>query len=201
VAVHAAPAIDINDAALLDESAGDKLVQRLDDPDVATSLSLILDHADLLAMAVVAVDGFLRRADVIGESVASSFAEVRQVAAANSQSGRLPKIDVAALGDTVTRLTSAAVDATPALDRLLHSALIDPQTADFLALAGDALLEGKQAAEADPRGPKGVFGLMRVAKDPDVARGLGFMIQVARAFGKRLDPKAQGPTAARHSAP
>ncbi|CDO05860.1 DUF1641 domain-containing protein [Mycolicibacterium cosmeticum] len=199
MAVHAAPAIGIDDVEFLGESAGDKLVQRLDDPQVATSLSLILDHADLLAMAVVAIDGLLRRADVIGDSVASSFAEVRQVAAANTQNRPLPKIDVAALSDTVTRLTSAAVDATPALDRLLHSALIDPQTADFLALAGDALLEGKQAAESDPRGPKGVFALMRVAKDPDVSRGLGFMIQVARAFGKRLDPKAQEPTVARHS--
>lgn len=200
MAVHAAPAIGIDDVEFLGESAGDKLVQRLDDPQIATSLSLILDHADLLATAVVAIDGFLRRADVIGDSVASSFAEVRQ-AAAGSRNRPLPTIDLAALSDTVTRLTAAAVEATPALDRLLHSALIDPQTADFLAVAGDALLEGKLAAESDPRGPKGVFALMRVAKDPDVSRGLGFMIQVARAFGKRLDPKAREAAGARYSAP
>lgn len=200
MAVHAAPTIGIDDVEFLGESAGDRLVQRLDDPEVAASLAQILDHADLLATAVVAIDALLRRADVIGESVASSFAEARQVAAASTQNRSLPKIDIAAVSDTVTRFTAAAVDATPALDRLLHSALVDPQTADFLALAGDALLEGKQAAESDPRGPKGVFALMRVAKDPDVSRGLGFMIQVARAFGKRLGPEAKEATGARHSA-
>ncbi|UNB49921.1 DUF1641 domain-containing protein [Mycolicibacterium sp. YH-1] len=201
MAVHAALATGIDEAELLTESPGDRLIQRLDDPGVASSLSLILDHADLLAVVIVAVDGLLRRADVIGDSVSASVGEARQVIAAANGQRSFPQVDIAALSETVKRLTAAAVDATPALDRLLHSSLTDPQTADFLAQAGDALLEGREAAEADPRGPRGVFALMRVTKDPDVSRGLGFMIQVARAFGKRLATPADEQHNPRHPAP
>lgn len=192
MAVHAALAPDTGEADLLAETPGDRLIQRLDDPGVASSLSLILDHADLLAILIVSIDGLVRRAEVIGDSVSATVADARQGLTAAKGQRSFPEVDVAALTDTVTRLAASAIDAAPALDRLLHSALIDPQTADVLAQAGDALLEGKQAAEADPRGPKGVFGLMRITKDPDVSRGLGFMIQVARAFGKRLAPPAGG---------
>src|SRR4029453_3932854 len=157
---------------------------------------------DLLATIIVGLDGLLRRAEVIGDNVASGVAEVRDLAAAGNGQRPWPSVDLAALSGSVTRLSAAVVDATPALDRLLHSPLTDPQTAEVLAEIGEALLEGKRAAAADPRGPKGVFALMRVTKDPDISRGLGFMIQIARAFGKRLappEPSKEGGTA-RHAA-
>lgn len=175
----------------IEVSPGDDLIQRLDDPQIASSLAVILDHADLLATLISGLDGLLRRADVIGDSLASGVNEIRDLAAASNGQRPWPSIDVAALSDSVTRLSAAVVDATPTLDRLLHSSLTDPQTADVLAEVGEALLEGKRAAAEDPRGPKGVFALMRVTKDPDVSRGLGFMIQIARAFGRRLAPPEQ----------
>jgi uncharacterized protein DUF1641 len=201
VAAHASLIDSFDTDALVAESPGDEVIARLDDPGIASSLSLILDHADLLATIIVGLDGLLRRADVIGDNLASGVAEVRNLAAAGNGQRPWPSVDLAALSDTITRLSAAAVDATPALDRLLRSPLTDPQTADVLAEIGHALLEGKQAAAADPRGPKGVFALMRVTKDPDVSRGLGFMIQIARAFGRRLappEPPKKGGTA-RHA--
>ncbi|MEE6140227.1 DUF1641 domain-containing protein [Mycobacterium sp. 050128] len=198
---HASLIESLDTDAFVAESPGDEVIARLDDPAIASSLSLILDHADLLATIVVGLDGLLRRAEVIGDSVASGVAEIREVAVARGSQQTWPSIDLAALSDTATRLSAAVVDATPALDRLLHSPLTDPQTAEILADVGEALLEGKRAADADPRGPKGVFALMRVAKDPDVSRGLGFMIQIARAFGRRLAPPEPPKKAAgRHAA-
>lgn len=170
--------------ALVDDSPGDDLVARLDDPKIASSISLILDHADLLATIIVGLDGMLRRADVIGDNLAASVAEVKGLAV--NRDRPWPSVDLAGLSDTVTRLSSAAVDAGPAIERLLRSPMTDVKTADVLADLGEALLEGRDAAAADPRGPKGIFALMRVAKDPDVSRGLGFMIHIARAFGQRL---------------
>lgn len=202
MSAHASLIESTESDAFIAESPGDEVIAHLDDPAIASSLSLILEHADLLATIIVGLDGLLRRADVIGDNVASGIAEIRDVAASSSGQQFWPSIDLAALSDTATRLSAAVVDATPALDRLLHSPLTDPQTAELLAEVGEALLEGKRAAAADPRGPKGVFALMRVTKDPDVSRGLGFMIQIARAFGKRLappeSPKKGG--SARHAA-
>jgi hypothetical protein len=202
VAAHASLIESLDTDALIAESPGDEVIARLDDPKIASSLSLILDHADLLATLIVGLDGLLRRADVIGDSVAAGVAEVRGIAANGDTQRPWPKVDLAAISDTITRLSAAAVDATPAIDRLLHSPLADPQTADVLGQVGEALLEGKQAAAADPRGPKGVFALMRVTKDPDVSRGLGFMIHIARAFGRQLAPPEpdKNTGAPRHSA-
>jgi len=78
------------------------------------------------------------------------------------------------------------VQATPALNTILHSKLIDPQAVAILAELGEALVDGKAAAEVNPGGPKGLLGLWRVSKEKDVNRGLGFLVQVARAFGRRL---------------
>ncbi len=185
MAAHGSLIATLESDELVDGSPGDDLIARLDDPQIASSISLILDHADLLATIIVGLDGMLRRADVIGDNVASSVADLRNAASTNGEP-QWPNVDVASVSQTVSRLSSAVVDATPAIDRLLHSPLTDVRTAEVLADIGEALLEGRQAAAADPRGPRGVFALMRVAKDPDVSRGLGFMIHIARAFGQRL---------------
>lgn len=185
MAPNGSPIATLESDDLVGESPGDDLIARLDDPQIASSISLILDHADLLATLVAGLDGLLRRADVISDNVAAGVAEIRDAASTNGRPS-LPTVDLTAASDAVTRLSAAAIDATPAIDRLLHSPLTDVRTAEVLADIGEALLAGRQAAAADPRGPKGIFALMRVAKDPDVSRGLGFMIHIARAFGQRL---------------
>jgi len=201
VAANASLIDSLDPDELIAESPGDEILARLDDPRVASSLSLILDHADLLAIIVVGLDGLVRRAEVIGDNLDSAVTEVRDVAATSSSQRSWPDVDIAAISDSITRLSSAAIDATPAFERLLRSPLTDPQTAEVLAQVGEALLEGKHAADADPRGPKGVFALMRLTKDPDVSRGLGFMIQIARAFGKKLAQSAPDTSStARHAA-
>jgi hypothetical protein len=202
VAAHGSLIATFDSDELVEESPGDEVVARLDDPRIASSISLILDHADLLATIIVGLDGMLRRADVIGDNLAAGVAEVKELAGSGQRPWPWPSIDLAALSDTITRLSTAAVDAGPAIERLLHSPLTDVKTADVLADLGEALLEGREAAAADPRGPKGIFALMRVAKDPDVSRGLGFMIHIARAFGQRLAASETVPasTNGRHAA-
>lgn len=186
MAAHASLIEGFDTDAVLAESPGDEVIAALEDPRIAASLSVILEHADLLATIVVGLDGLVRRAEVIGDNVATGVAEIREVAASASGQQPWPSVDLAALSASVSRLSAAVVDATPGLERLLRSPLADPETVEIIADVGEALLEGKRAADADPRGPRGVFALMRVAKDPDVSRGLGFMIQIARAFGRRL---------------
>ncbi|KQH75982.1 hypothetical protein AO501_18270 [Mycobacterium gordonae] len=171
-------------------SPGDQLRDRLDDPAIAASLNSLLDHADLLAILVTGLDGFVRRGDQISESVASAVGEIRgaslTVPGFDQVKAELGSVDVQALAATLASLASALVAAAPTLNKILNSPLVDPQAADVLAELGEALVEGKAAAAADPGGPKGLFGLWRVSKDKDINRGLGFLIQVARAFGRQL---------------
>lgn len=173
-------------------SPADQLRERLDDPAVAESLNNLLDHADLLAILLTGLDGFVRRGDQITGTVASALDELRAGASSASLpsfdgvAAELRSVDVQALAASLSSLTAALVAATPTLNRLLQSPLTDPKAADVLAELGQALIDGKAAAAADPGGPRGLFGLWRVSKDKDVNRGLGFLVQVARAFGKHL---------------
>lgn len=169
-------------------SAADALRDRLDDPRIAESLISLLDHADLLAIIVAGLDGFIRRGEEIGESLLSAVDEFNGTSLTGAIPGvaSLKDVDLQALAGSLASLSGALVGATPALNTLLTSRLTDPHAAEVLALLGQALVEGKAAADADPGGPKGMFGLWRATKDKDITRGLGFMIQVARAFGRRL---------------
>jgi hypothetical protein len=173
-------------------SPGDQLRDRLDDPAVAESLNTLLDHADLLAILVTGLDGFVRRGDEISESLSSTVGELRaasQSAASRGLDGvrsELRSVDLPSLAASLSSLASALVDAAPALNKLLRSPLTDPQAVDVLAELGQALVEGKAAAAADPGGPKGLMGLWRVTKDKDIRRGTGFLVQVARAFGRHI---------------
>lgn len=180
-------------------SPGDELAARLDDPRIRSSLTQILDHADMLATMVVAVDGLLRRAEVISDSLSSGVAEIRDAVAGPAGSAPWSGIDVAAVSQNATRLSSALVAGLPAVERVLRSPLADPKTADLLANMGEALLQGQQAAAADRHAPRGVFALLRAARDPDVSRGLGFMIQIARAFGRQLATSPASATGPRRS--
>lgn len=177
----------------IDVSPADRLRERLDDPAVAASLNSLLDHADLLAVLVTGLDGLVRRGDEISESLSSAVGELRGPAASladlpglSEARAELRGIDVQSLAVSFAALSAALVDAMPALNKILHSPLVDPEAAEVMAGLGKALVDGKAAAEADPGGPKGIFGLWRASKDKDINRGMGFLIQVARAFGRQL---------------
>ena len=156
-------------------SPADQIRDRLDDPKVAASLNNLLDHADLLAVLVEGLDGFIRRGDLITESLTSAVGDFKSVSMAGVVPGAdaLKDVDLQGLAQSLAMLSTSLIGAAPALNTLLSQ-------------LGPALAEGQAAAAADPGGPKGLFALWKVTKDPDVARGLGFMIHVARAFGRQV---------------
>ncbi len=162
----------------------DSVRDRLDDPQVAAALNTLLDHADVLAVLVSGLDGFVRRGDTITDTVSSAVAEFQGASAAGIPGAEALKgVDVQSLVASLATLSGSVVGATPALNTLLSSGLTDPQAAQVLASLGDALVDGKAGA-ANP--PKGLYGLWKATKDPDVARGLGFLLAVARSFGRRV---------------
>jgi len=81
------------------------------------------------------------------------------------------------LADGISELRGAAGAAGP---------LVDPGTVRVLSRLAGALTEGLAAAEARPSGPVGALALLRALKDEEVARGLGFLIQVARVLGRQI---------------
>ena len=170
---------------LMAASPTDRLVERLSDPAVAAALDDLLQHADLLAVLVSGLDGLVRRGDVITDSVAGAVAELRT--AAETAGAPFDGTDLGALAQSIGTLSGAVVGATPALTTLLTSRLTDPEAVTVISNLASALVEGKESVEAGAPVPHGPLALLRAMRDPDVARGIGFFLQVAKAFGRRLD--------------
>lgn len=150
-------------------SPSDRIRERLDDPKVAESLDTLLDHAELLAVLVTGLDGFVRRGDTISNSLSSALTDLKGAPLSSAVPGAtaLKGVDIQALAASLATLSTTLVAATP-----------------VLAALGEAVVDGKAAAAGSS--PKGLFALWKVTKDPDVGRGMNFMIQVARSFGRRV---------------
>ncbi len=174
------------------------LRRKLDDPAVAEALGQLLDHADLLALMVTGLDGLVRRSETVGDSVIAGLDELR--AGAGPVADLMADLDLAGLARSLATLSRILVDSAPALDRLLKSDLVAPATVDTVALAGRALTRGYAKAQANHASVTGLRAVLRLLKDPDVGRGLGFLAEVARSLGQELrasepSPGARGPRA------
>lgn len=164
-------------------SPADELRARLDEPQVAAALNNLLDHADLLAIVAVALDGFFNRADVIADTLAEAVGDLRGVTA--NGSNPFAGADIRGLATSMAALSGPVVAATPALTALMAQ-LTEPRTVEVAAHLGAAVDDARTAVDRGATAPSGVLGLLRALKDPDVSRGLGFFLEVAKAFGRRI---------------
>ena len=162
-------------------SPAEDLAARLDDPQTAEALGDILAHADLLALLVASLDGFLRRGDVITEAVADGVRELRSVAAP----AEFADVDLRGLVSSLGALSGGVASAAPQLSALLGSSLLtDPRAVETAVALGESLTEGRERAAAGTP-PSGVLALLRALRDEDVARGLSVLVETARALGRR----------------
>lgn len=170
------------ESQLIAPSTVDPLLAKLEDPRVSEALGDLLEHADLLALLVVGLDGFVRRGDEISGALSEGIGRLRDAA----PSQQLQSLDLPKLAGSLRTLSSAVADATPALETLLKSDLTDSRAIDVISVAARSLVKGAELSKSEPTPVTGVFSLLKALKDEDVGRGLGFLIQVARAFGREL---------------
>jgi uncharacterized protein YjgD (DUF1641 family) len=167
---------------LHDRPEVDHLLDRLSDPTVAASLNSLLDNIELLAVLVAGLDGLARKGEVIGDTIAEVLDQVRST----TQSTGLDPMQTARQLSTIIPTLAAA---SPAINRILASPIVEPEPIDVLSETAVALVDGLKAAEAG--GTRlGLRGLLRATRDKDVQRGLGFVVEVARVFGRDLDRRS-----------
>ncbi|MFN8195217.1 MAG: DUF1641 domain-containing protein [Nocardioidaceae bacterium] len=176
------------------------LYQRFSDPHVANSLATLLDHADLLALLVEALDSFVARSEVIGDNLVSSITELREASGGSGGSG----VDVAALAQSATMLAAALPQAAPGIVRLVESGTADKLIAttevsaealDQVQLIARGLKRGSDDFVTRPVQVGGVLSAAKLLKDPDIARALSFFATVAKAVGQELATPTTNPPA------
>ena len=154
---------------LLNASA---LLERLNEPQTAAALHLLLDKAELLAFSVSAVDSLLQRGEVIADNVAASIHELRAALPDDSSqlTAQLVRLSrtLPQLTETVEQLTTLTAQPTfqrllatlskpetlAALERLLaHSELLSflVSALDHLLARGDELTENIRSSIEEMR--------------------------------------------------
>lgn len=161
----------------------DELKARLDDPKVAAALSSLLDHADLLAILVSGLDAFIARGDTITDSLGDGIEDLRATGG-----GSFPDpAELARLVGSLGSMAGTLGEAGPLLERVVGSDVTSQAAIDVVSLAARALVDGHTRAQATHARVQGVRALLRLLKDDDLARGLGFLVEVGRALGRELD--------------
>ena len=163
----------------------ERLLQRLEDPRTTAALHTLLDNAELIAVLVGGLDGVARKGEVIGDTLAEVLEELR---AAVRSTGLDPVVTSRQLGTLIPTLA----DASPAINRILDSPIVEPEPIDVLSDTAVALVEGCKIAR-EQQTKVGLTGLVRATRDDDVQLGLGFIIEVARAFGRDLRDRTPQP--------
>lgn len=179
-----------------DAAALDALKERLAEPKVATALHDLLDHADLVSLMVIALDGFLRRFEDIGNAAIDGMSDLKGLAATDGK-----PFDEHQLADLLSSIVSMStllpriatgstkiVD-SGAVETVLDSGVFDAPVVEQIGRIGRGIAAG---AERDAKAPLRVGGplaLYKALRDPEIARGLGFFLAVTKAIGRELDDR------------
>ena len=180
--------LDSTSTAAVAPDPAEAVLARLDDPRVFDSLNQLLDHVDLLAVLVGGLDQMITRSDTISDSLAGAVDELRSVQSPGLDVGKLLE-----LGQRFATMAPSLLDKLPVLEQLLGSDLGDPRLIDLASMASRAAVRGTAQAQAEQAKVGGVRALLRVLKDDDVSRALGFLVTVAKALGQELraaEPKS-----------
>jgi hypothetical protein len=157
----------------------DAVVERLNDPAVAAALVTLLDNAELLSTLVLGLGGVISRGELIMDAVAEGVNDFK------ASRGDAPAPQIPSLSE-VSAITSELIAAGPALERVLNSKMVEADTIELLSTVSEAATEGVARARAEGTRVGGPISAVRAMRDDDVQRGLGVLIEISRALGRRL---------------
>lgn len=102
-------------------TAQEQLLARLSEEKTVEALNRLLDRLDVIAFVAEALDGFLGRANVVADSVASSMADLRKLA------GEAGTAEVVEKLPKLAKAGAKLADATdnPAFTRLMESGILE----------------------------------------------------------------------------
>ena len=159
----------------------ESVIARLDDARTVEALHQLIDHLDLLAVVVGGLDQMVSRGDTIADSIADGLSELR-----GSQKAPVDFAQLLALGQQFTDAAPALLDFLPVVERIANSDLGDPRLIDLAATVARAAIRGAGEAQAGSTSVSGIRSMLRMLKDEDVSRALGFVFGIAKALGQEL---------------
>jgi uncharacterized protein YjgD (DUF1641 family) len=170
-------------------SAADALLEKLEEPRIVEALVSLLDKSDKLTLFAEALEGFLQRNEGLIEVVSQRVGQLGR--AGTSALGKsLEKIDLDDLKSASGQLQGMLPllrDVVNQVSVLKQAGFFDAEVVEVVGRTGRAMAATVRDPKAQSTDPRGVFSLLGLLKDPDIARTLNFVISFARHFGGDLN--------------
>ncbi len=185
-------AADLASQPAIQQLLASGLLQRLGSRSTIDSLHELLDHLDLASLALKSVDEFLKRGDVIGDNLAASLGDFKNaespidLARVKEFAAAVPVFFDVAMQIKRSGLLEQAQSLMSTVSQLQDSGILGAQTVAVAGEIGVAAATTRSKKEYSAATPKGLFGLLAALKDPDVQASLGFVIALARNYGRVL---------------
>ena len=171
------------------ESAADRLLEKLEEPKVVEALSALLDKTDQLVVFTDVLEFFLQRSEGMLESMSKSVGQLARAGtsglATSLESFDLD--DLKAASGKLQRMLPMIRDLITAFDALQKAGFFDAEVMGIVGRTGRAMASTVRDPKAHSTDTRGIFSLMGLLKDPDIARTINFMVSFARHFGGDLN--------------
>jgi hypothetical protein len=154
----------------------------------------LLDKSDKVAFFADVLEGFLQRSEGLLESVSRSVGQLGQ-AGTSALRESLGKIDLDDLKSTSGELQGMLPllrDFANELRALKEAGFFDADVVKIVGLTGRAMAATMRDPKARASDTRGIFSLLGLLKDPEIARSLNFVISFARHFGGDLSQGGDG---------
>ncbi len=149
------------------------LLETLADPRTVQSLQALAGKMEMITFLLDALDGFLRRADAMAESMAAGAADLRQA---------MPDVDTTQLG----RMAATLPGLIEAGQLLSEAGMFEPKTVNALARFGRSVADARDEMEGRAQPALGLLGLLRSLRDPEIQPVLQFVLLVAKRYGRDM---------------
>lgn len=169
-----------------------KVLERLTDASTLEALNKLLDQLPLISFLMQALSDFMERGEVVADNLAGVVQELHLKEMDPTKVVKLmeslPKLQEAGekllasdlLGDNLHKLMDAGTS-------VLQSGMLDEHIVNRLGMLGKQTIAAYDEAASRPVQPVGgLFAMLRVMKDPDVQKVLGFGVAFAKAFAKNI---------------
>lgn len=165
------------------------LAEKLTAPAMMEKLESLLKLTDqlpgLVAMKVDALDEMYREADARGVSVDERLGATLQMVEKLTAPEMMEKLDsLLKLGDQMPGLVAMGVDILDEGMRDASKSGFDPASLVETAQAASRALT--EAKAEPPANVGGIFAIFRVLRDPERQRGIGFLMNFLKYFGKNI---------------
>jgi uncharacterized protein DUF1641 len=171
----------LTSSRLTNDHSADLLLEKLQEPEIVESLISLLEKSQVL-------NDFLERGEDVLTSMTKGIGQLGRVGAdaLGKSLGKVDLDDLKAASIQLQGMLPVVRDFVDELGSLQKAGFFEPEVVGILGRTGRAWASAARDPRANSAETRGIFNLIGLLKDPEIARTLNFFISFARHFGGNL---------------